>query len=132
MAQPASESRHYTYADYCSWLDDDGWELIDGKVDDAVETVVQPDMTLICDPSKLDDKGCRGAPDGTSKCFPQPLQPRTRFKSVISTSAMGYWSTGWSTRPTASCSSIGSWLTATVNRIFASPPAGALRQRCRI
>jgi hypothetical protein len=25
--------------------------------------VVQPDLVVICDPSKLDDKGCRGAPD---------------------------------------------------------------------
>jgi Uma2 family endonuclease len=26
-------------------------------------TVVQPDICVICDPSKLDDKGCIGAPD---------------------------------------------------------------------
>lgn len=26
-------------------------------------TVVQPDLTVICDPSKLDDKGCLGSPD---------------------------------------------------------------------
>jgi Uma2 family endonuclease len=25
--------------------------------------VVQPDISIICDKSKLDDKGCRGAPD---------------------------------------------------------------------
>ncbi len=25
--------------------------------------VVQPDITVVCDPSKLDDKGCKGAPD---------------------------------------------------------------------
>lgn len=31
--------------------------------DDEVETVVQPDLAIICDPDKLDDKGCRGAPD---------------------------------------------------------------------
>jgi Uma2 family endonuclease len=28
-----------------------------------VDTVVQPDVAVICDPRKLDDKGCRGAPD---------------------------------------------------------------------
>lgn len=33
------------------------------EADDAVETVVQPDIAVICDPSKLDEKGCRGAPD---------------------------------------------------------------------
>jgi Uma2 family endonuclease len=26
-------------------------------------TVVQPDLTVICDPAKLDDKGCLGSPD---------------------------------------------------------------------
>lgn len=31
--------------------------------DEAVDTVVQPDLSVICDPAKLDDKGCRGAPD---------------------------------------------------------------------
>ncbi|HLA35466.1 MAG TPA: Uma2 family endonuclease [Rhodocyclaceae bacterium] len=33
------------------------------EVDDAIDTVVQPDISVICDPSKLDDRGCRGAPD---------------------------------------------------------------------
>jgi Uma2 family endonuclease len=31
--------------------------------DDKIETVVQPDITVICDKSKLDGKGCIGAPD---------------------------------------------------------------------
>ena len=33
------------------------------EADEQVDTVVQPDVAVICDPSKLDDKGCRGAPD---------------------------------------------------------------------
>jgi len=33
------------------------------EADEAVETVVQPDVSVICDPGKLDDAGCRGAPD---------------------------------------------------------------------
>ncbi len=33
------------------------------EADDQVDTVVQPDVAVICDPGKLDDKGCRGAPD---------------------------------------------------------------------
>ena len=28
-----------------------------------IYTVVQPDITVVCDPKKLDDKGCIGAPD---------------------------------------------------------------------
>jgi Uma2 family endonuclease len=31
--------------------------------DEAVYNVVQPDISVICDPAKLDDKGCKGAPD---------------------------------------------------------------------
>ena len=31
--------------------------------DKKVDSVVQPDISVICDPSKLDDKGCFGAPD---------------------------------------------------------------------
>jgi len=33
------------------------------ETDDDVDTVVQPDLVVICDHAKLDDKGCRGAPD---------------------------------------------------------------------
>lgn len=33
------------------------------EADDDIITVVQPDLVVICDPSKLDDRGCRGAPD---------------------------------------------------------------------
>src|SRR5690606_11024800 len=31
--------------------------------DDEITTVVQPDICVICDESKLDDRGCCGAPD---------------------------------------------------------------------
>jgi Uma2 family endonuclease len=31
--------------------------------DNYIETVVQPDIIVVCDRSKLDDKGCKGAPD---------------------------------------------------------------------
>ena len=33
------------------------------EADEKVTTVVQPDLLVICDEAKLDDKGCRGAPD---------------------------------------------------------------------
>jgi len=33
------------------------------KDDKDIITVVQPDICVICDPAKLDDKGCLGAPD---------------------------------------------------------------------
>jgi len=31
--------------------------------DDDIRTVVQPDLTVVCDRGKLDDKGCKGSPD---------------------------------------------------------------------
>jgi Uma2 family endonuclease len=31
--------------------------------DEAIVDVVQPDVLVVCDPSKLDDRGCRGVPD---------------------------------------------------------------------
>ncbi|OIP89749.1 MAG: hypothetical protein AUK55_13995 [Syntrophobacteraceae bacterium CG2_30_61_12] len=33
------------------------------EADHKIRTVVQPDLAVICDSSKLDDRGCRGAPD---------------------------------------------------------------------
>jgi Uma2 family endonuclease len=33
------------------------------KDDGDILTVVQPDICVVCDPSKLDDRGCLGAPD---------------------------------------------------------------------
>jgi len=33
------------------------------EADDEIGTVVQPDLSVVCDTGKLDDKGCRGAPD---------------------------------------------------------------------
>ncbi|MDT8439748.1 MAG: Uma2 family endonuclease [Wenzhouxiangellaceae bacterium] len=35
----------------------------DNEADDAIDTVVQPDVLVVCDPDKLDDAGLRGAPD---------------------------------------------------------------------
>jgi Uma2 family endonuclease len=31
--------------------------------DEQIDTVVQPDLTVVCDPNKIDARGCRGAPD---------------------------------------------------------------------
>lgn len=38
--------------------------LVKGKQDDAnIFTVVQPDICVVCDETKLDERGCMGAPD---------------------------------------------------------------------
>lgn len=35
----------------------------DGDTLDEVDTMVEPDLSIVCDKSKLDDHGCKGAPD---------------------------------------------------------------------
>ena len=38
--------------------------LPDGdEPDDDIVTVVQPDLVVVCDRNKLDERGCKGAPD---------------------------------------------------------------------
>ena len=43
---------------------------------DKIVDVVQPDLFVVCDASKLDDKGCQGAPDFIIEI----LSPSTAFK----------------------------------------------------
>ncbi|NLT20129.1 MAG: Uma2 family endonuclease [Syntrophomonadaceae bacterium] len=31
--------------------------------DEEISSVVQPDIVVVCDPNKLDERGCKGAPD---------------------------------------------------------------------
>ena len=33
------------------------------EADDNIDTVVQPDLLVVCDPAKIDQRGIRGAPD---------------------------------------------------------------------
>jgi Uma2 family endonuclease len=33
------------------------------RADKSDDTVVEPDITVVCDPGKLDDRGCNGPPD---------------------------------------------------------------------
>lgn len=35
----------------------------EGESEDSCKNVVQPDISVVCDKNKLDDKGCKGAPD---------------------------------------------------------------------
>lgn len=46
--------------------------------DDQIETVVQPDLVVVCDRSKLDRRGCLGAPDLVIEI----LSPSTAAKDV--------------------------------------------------
>lgn len=51
----------------------------EGQTDEDTDTVVQPDIIVVCDESKLDEKGCRGAPDLVIEI----LSPSTASKDHI-------------------------------------------------
>lgn len=62
--------------------------------DKEVKTVVQPDLCVICDPSKLDERGCIGAPDliieilspGNSR-----TEMRDKFELYQEAGVLEYW-----------------------------------------
>jgi Uma2 family endonuclease len=49
-----------------------------GEPDSQVRSVVQPDLIVVCDPSKVDKKGCHGAPD----LLAEILSPSTAYKDL--------------------------------------------------
>jgi len=48
------------------------------ETDEEIITVVQPDLSVVCDPAKLDERGCRGGPD----LVVEVLSPSTAKKDV--------------------------------------------------
>ncbi len=66
----------------------------DSKEDHEIFDVVQPDLCVVCDPSKLDERGCIGAPDliveilspGNSK-----LELKQKFDLYESREVKEYW-----------------------------------------
>ncbi|MDD3582137.1 MAG: Uma2 family endonuclease [Desulfobacca sp.] len=49
------------------------------ETDEQISSVVQPDISVVCDPSKLDERGCHGAPD----FIIEVLSPATAAKDQI-------------------------------------------------
>ena len=49
------------------------------EADDDIDTVVQPDVMLVCDPTKIDRRGVRGAPDWVVEV----LSPSTAARDQI-------------------------------------------------
>ena len=50
----------------------------ENELDEDIKSVVQPDIVIVCDDSKLDDRGCRGAPD----IVVEILSPHTASKDM--------------------------------------------------
>ncbi len=65
-----------------------------GKNNEQILTVVQPDLCVVCDPEKIDEKGCIGAPDliveiispGNSK-----KEMRNKFQLYEEVGVQEYW-----------------------------------------
>jgi Uma2 family endonuclease len=53
-----------------------------GEGDDEIITVVQPDIAVICDPGKLDIRGCRGAPDFIIEILSQATAGKDQIQKV--------------------------------------------------
>jgi len=58
------------------------------------DTVVQPDILVVCDKTKIDDKGCNGAPDMIIEILSPSTASNDRVKKFNSYAAAGvreYW-----------------------------------------
>lgn len=65
-----------------------------GEADEEITTVVQPDVVIICDPAKLDDRGCRGAPDVIFEIISPATAVRDQIQKVAPYEKHGvkeYW-----------------------------------------
>lgn len=63
-------------------------------LDDDDINYVEPDITIICDPSKLDDKGCHGAPDWVIEIVSPSSKPRDYMTKLFKYRMAGlreYW-----------------------------------------
>ena len=55
------------------------FETADDRPEDS-DTVVEPDISVICDHNKLDDYGCKGAPDFIAEVLSPSTQGQDRVK----------------------------------------------------
>lgn len=62
--------------------------------DEETTTVVQPDISVVCDSAKLDDRGCRGAPEWVVEIISPATASRDQIQKVALYEAHGvqeYW-----------------------------------------
>ena len=65
-----------------------------GNGDGQVQTVVQPDICVVCDGSKIDEKGCVGAPDWIIEILSPSTalrDTRTKFDLYAENGVSEYW-----------------------------------------
>lgn len=100
-----------------------------------VDTLVEPDITVVCDPDKLDDAGCKGAPDLIVEILSPSTQRHDRLVKYDLYQRAGvreYWVVDPASR-TVSVHTLedGGYHSPTVYTAGASVPVGVLED-CRI
>lgn len=66
----------------------------DGDSPEDVDTLIEPDITVVCNPSKLDDIGCKGAPDLIMEILSPSTQRHdklTKFNLYQRAGVREYW-----------------------------------------
>ena len=66
----------------------------DGDYQEDVDTMVEPDISVVCDASKLDDIGCKGAPDLVMEILSPSTQRHdkfTKFNLYQQAGVQEYW-----------------------------------------
>ncbi len=74
--------------------------------DDEVQTVVQPDIAVVCDPAKLDDAGCKGPPDWVIEIVSPSTDARDRIEKralYLRCGVKEYWIVDPKTRRVTVC-----------------------------
>lgn len=52
---------------------------MDGDNPEDIDTMVEPDISIVCDPGKIDKHGCKGAPDMVVEILSPSTQRHDRF-----------------------------------------------------
>lgn len=52
---------------------------MDGDNPEDIDTMVEPDISIVCDPGKIDKHGCKGAPDMVVEILSPATQRHDRF-----------------------------------------------------
>lgn len=67
---------------------------VKSKKDDKIHTVVQPDICVVCDLDKLDDRGCIGAPDLVVEVLSpgnKQLELQLKYQAYEESGVKEYW-----------------------------------------
>jgi Uma2 family endonuclease len=67
---------------------------LENQKEDDIENVVQPDILVVCDPGKLDEKGCLGAPDFIIEILSPSTYRKDRMEKFFLYESLGvkeYW-----------------------------------------